>query len=333
MTPLMRPMSIGDLFDAIFRLYRANFLMFIGIAALIQIPLILLQLGLEMALGRQYANDLFEMLNGLAALGGGFTQLSDLIGGDFVTYLAISFFLGLIQIAVVQQVLNGALANAISRRYLDQPVSVVEAYQFGRNRLVALISVGLLVALLTIVVMVLLFGIYIGGLVLLFTVVSAQQGRTAIILAILGFVGLLFFLALLLLVFAFIALRFLFIPQAVVLEGLGPLAAIRRSWRLIDGSFWRVLGVVVLLQILVQLVVSIPIFVVSLVLNIVLGDPFDPLQNYVLRQSIVLLTTYMAQILVLPLQLGTYTLLYYDMRVRKEGYDMQLLAQDYGLTG
>jgi hypothetical protein len=30
---------------------------------------------------------------------------------------------------------------------------------------------------------------------------------------------------------------------------------------------------------------------------------------------------------VLPLQLAIYTLLYYDLRIRKEGYDLELMAQ------
>src|SRR3954454_5906557 len=41
--PHLRPMSIGDMLDAAFRLYRRHFLTFIGIVALLQVPMAILQ--------------------------------------------------------------------------------------------------------------------------------------------------------------------------------------------------------------------------------------------------------------------------------------------------
>ena len=48
------------------------------------------------------------------------------------------------------------------------------------------------------------------------------------------------------------------------------------------------------------------------------------LNNSVLYQSIASLVTYGVLILVLPLQFIIFTLLYYDLRIRKEGYDLEL---------
>jgi hypothetical protein len=41
--PQLRPMSIGDMLDAAFRLYRQHFLTIIGIVALLQAPMAMLQ--------------------------------------------------------------------------------------------------------------------------------------------------------------------------------------------------------------------------------------------------------------------------------------------------
>ncbi len=324
--PRLRPLGIGDLFDTIFRLYRNNFLVFIGIAALIQIPMILIQMALEVALGRQSTADLMQIINELPFFNPQTDSVTDLPIANPLLYYGLSFVLVLLQIIVVQQLLNGAMANAIARRYLGQPVSVLEAYNFGARRLSALLIVGVLVGILTIVVAVVLGGIYFGGLFLMVSVATTQSGARAAVAAILALLLMLLLLIVAVIVFAMIALRFLFVTQAVVLEDHGPLEALGRSWKLIGGSFWRVLGIVVLLMILVQIVVWIPVIIISMVLSLMLGGAADPLQNYLLRQSITLLTTYAAQILVLPISLSAYTLLYYDLRVRKEGYDLQLRA-------
>jgi len=42
-SPRLRPMSIGDMLDAAFRLYRQHFLTFIGVVALLQAPMAMLQ--------------------------------------------------------------------------------------------------------------------------------------------------------------------------------------------------------------------------------------------------------------------------------------------------
>jgi hypothetical protein len=44
-TSRLRPLGIGQLLDQAIRLYRRNFLKFIGIVAVAQIPFIVLQLG------------------------------------------------------------------------------------------------------------------------------------------------------------------------------------------------------------------------------------------------------------------------------------------------
>ena len=43
--PQLRPLGMGQLLDQALRLYRRNFLKFVGIIAVVQIPLGLLQLG------------------------------------------------------------------------------------------------------------------------------------------------------------------------------------------------------------------------------------------------------------------------------------------------
>lgn len=324
----LRPMGIGDIFDTMFRLYRNNFLIFIGIAALMQIPFVLIQLLAEIIFGQQYISSFVQLMEELAFFNPAIDSIQDLPIAGLLPYLGISLLLTLAQIVVVQQLISGALANAISQRYLDRPVSILGAYNMGSSRLISLLLVGVLVGLIASVIFVVLMGFYIGGIFLIISAVSTQ-GSGGIVAAILAFLGLLFFLLVFILLLALIAVRFLFVTQAVVIEGRGPLDALARSWRLVSGSFWRVLGIAVLLYILVQVIVIIPAVTANFALGAVFGSTSDPLGNYTLQQTILILVNYCAQILVWPLQLGAYTLIYYDLRIRKEGYDLQLLAQDY----
>jgi hypothetical protein len=55
----------------------------------------------------------------------------------------------------------------------------------------------------------------------------------------------------------------------------------------------------------------------------------DPIGDFAMQQTLTLLASYVIQILVLPISLIAFTLLYYDLRVRKEGFDLQLRTQTY----
>jgi hypothetical protein len=96
-----------------------------------------------------------------------------------------------------------------------------------------------------------------------------------------------------------------------------------RSWRLVGQAFWRSLGIVLLVYAfayVISLVVQMPLFVILTFSRLMLT-------NMVLYQALTALVTYLVLILILPLQFIIFTLMYYDLRVRKEGYDLELMAE------
>jgi len=113
--------------------------------------------------------------------------------------------------------------------------------------------------------------------------------------------------------------RLLFATQAIVLENLGGMDGLRRSWRLVRGSFWRVLGIALVLSILVGIIGTGPVYLISFLTNALPSPAFAIVINAT-AQSLI-------NIAVLPLQFAAFTLLYYDLRIRKEGFDLQLMAQ------
>jgi hypothetical protein len=317
--PTLRPMGIADILDAMFRIYRNNFLTFIGIAALAQIPLMLVQLMLDLTLGRAFSADFFSLLTELTTTSA--STWEDLPLSSIVSYVGVTLLLVLLQLVVIQQLMNGALTNAIARSYFGESTTIFGAYQLGSWRIGSLITAGLLVGLSGFVIFVVFFGLYFGTLFALSGSVGDRSGALGALASLLCVFGLFILVGLLVL---YVVVRLLFITQAIVVEGKNAVEGIRRSWGLVQGSFWRTLGGYLLLSLLLQIVLTIPVGSATFAIQLTLGDPFDPLANYTLQQILTSLVTYGAQILVLPLQLTAFTLMYYDLRVRKEGYDLEL---------
>jgi len=106
---------------------------------------------------------------------------------------------------------------------------------------------------------------------------------------------------------------------AVVLERVRPSAALGRSFGLTKGYFWRVLGLVVTLQLLITVVN------LGLTLGIrvwLLGGASTTAQ--VIAQG---LASAISGALTTPLLATAAVALYFDLRIRREAFDVQLLLQ------
>lgn len=117
-----------------------------------------------------------------------------------------------------------------------------------------------------------------------------------------------------------IDIRLLFITQAVVLEGRSARDGLSRSWDLVAGYGWRVLGVFLLLLLFSLMIVSGPEYAVTFGLRALDAPPGV--------QTIVSgVVSAVLSVLYLPIRLASTTLLYYDLRIRKEGLDLEMQAE------
>src|SRR5882757_5158035 len=116
---------------------------------------------------------------------------------------------------------------------------------------------------------------------------------------------------------------------ALVLEKQEPVAALKRSAKLVHGAWWRILGiqfVVVLLAAIVGVIVEMPF---SLIGSAVTGDEFTSLWGsgsdvgwtYLIINGVGQL---LAATLTLPVTAGVVSLLYMDQRIRRESLDIDL---------
>lgn len=109
--------------------------------------------------------------------------------------------------------------------------------------------------------------------------------------------------------------RYFAVPATVVLEGRGVFAGMRRSAELSRGFKMKVLGA---LGVTMILFVSLQLFVVGMLEML----PGPALLRFLLEQA--------WTILVYPIVAVIATLLYYDARIRKEGFDIAVMAAELG---
>lgn len=116
-----------------------------------------------------------------------------------------------------------------------------------------------------------------------------------------------------------LSVRVLFTSQTIIAEGLGPIAALRRSWDLVTYCFWRTLGFVIVIFIISWLIQFIPDAIISSVLELVV-------QDVVQQQLVVTVVNTITSVLITPFILIAFTLMYYDLRIRKEEFDLEQQA-------
>ncbi|HYY22439.1 MAG TPA: hypothetical protein VE780_11225 [Thermoleophilaceae bacterium] len=103
----------------------------------------------------------------------------------------------------------------------------------------------------------------------------------------------------------YLAVRWFFVPQAVVLERARGPGALRRSGELVQGYWWRTLGIVLL----ANLAAAIPTFV--------LGGPFASLASHYDRQVWIMVGSIVTEVVTAPFVALLSTLLYFDLRARR----------------
>jgi hypothetical protein len=286
-------MGVVDQLDAAFRLYRRNFATFLGIVAVLQVPLLVLSLLYSLLYQLPSQEALWSQLRSPQP---GALPVQPSYGQSILSLL-VSLALGLLG-ALANTLIIGALSHAVSRAYLGTPTRILDAYGYiaHRSRLVSLIVSGLLLN-------VVLFGGYFAA-----TVVGMVIPCVVCVTVPIALVGMIY-----------LSLRLLVVAQVVVLEDRGPIEALRRTWDLMQGHLLRALGLVILVGLAVYILPT------GLQYIAVLGVfflPFSPTLVIGVTSGV----AGILQIAVLPILWATYTLFYYDLRIRKEGFDLRVQA-------
>ena len=296
-----RSMSVGEWLDATFTLYRRNFALIASISAVVQIPYALLTwLLFELTGVATFVRSPFASLGAQSITQAQAQQLLN----SYLGVLVVTLGLLLLSLLIVVPLGEAATTRAVSDRYLDRPSSLLSAYRAAWGRLGALIAMILILIL-----------VYAGSLavVILFTALLAAAGAGGLgaLLAVIALIGLVPVLIM-------IYVRTVVAVPAIVLERVSGWGGLKRSWQLIGGRFWPTFGRMLLLVLITSIISG----VVSTIFQVP-GNLIAPNNSFVFEQ----VAGAIAAVFVGPITYIGVTLLYYDIRIRKEGFDIEMLAR------
>ena len=108
---------------------------------------------------------------------------------------------------------------------------------------------------------------------------------------------------------------------ALFAEGIGPVKALGRSWNLVRDNWWRTLGILIIVGILVSLIQTALAALFGGIAALLPGLSDD------IRAGLLTTVSTLVDALVGAIQPIAITMLYLDLRVRKEGLDLDQLAR------
>ncbi|MGH7665025.1 MAG: hypothetical protein ACRENI_12130 [Gemmatimonadaceae bacterium] len=223
--------------------------------------------------------------------------LSEAFGNQQLIFTVIGY--------LVFAVIDGAMVHAVSQAYLGKPMSgAAESMRAAFARVWTLLGSTLL-RWLIIVAPIMFVGVLAAVLVPLAGTATAM-----------GVAGLGFLIALPFVLHFFA--RLAVATPAIMIEGRGAIASLSRSSTLTRGSRWRVLGAFMLIF-LVFFLVAFALMLLSQLIT----------ENQIIGQII---WQFVAAFLY-PLIVAATVLIYYDLRIRTEGYDLELMAEGVGAAG
>lgn len=249
--PTLRPLSVGEILDVSFSLYRTHFGPLVMVALICTGLPFLLSLFLESA-GGMLANPLLTL----------------------VYYMIL---------VVLSSLATAATVHIVSESYLGRPLTAGEALSRSTPLLGRLILCSLLMA-------------FVVGFGLLCFLVPGIILACGLILA---------------------------FPALVLEPGLTATGALSRSWNLTRGSRGRMFGLILTMGILFY----VPFAAIGAVAALLI--PRSGVSAGALAGGIGLTTIALIGVLQLflyPLFYCVITVAYYDLRVRKEGFDLEVLA-------
>lgn len=309
----LRPLSIGDIYQGAFAAIKTNARTMFGFTAALLGVALVISVGINYAIINLALPSYINADSPYAsALGGAFGAFSQL-GGSLLQVLATVLLSGLIVVAV-------------SRSVLGRVASSKEVWERTKSKFLPLIGLNIITSIISGLMMII--GIVVFFVLLASAASTAKTDREFLQDLGVSLVGLLILMVISALVSSYLSIKFSVASPAMVLENLGVFAAIGRSWSLTRGNFWRLFGINILTAIITFMVAGIFGGIAEALgaIFIVVGSssPEDMIASLNTTYILIMVMSTIAQLLILPFTSSVNALLYIDLRMRKEGLDVEL---------
>jgi len=265
----LRPLSIGELLDRSFTLYRRYFLLFLGISGVPHIVVLALNLG------RIFYNPTLAIPrlpgHGTAPAPTGFDDLA------FWSILSLVIVVVSVVVAVLCQ---GATVVAVSEIYVGRTITIAESFERATRAFFRLLGV---VVITTVVVFVGFIFLFVPG--------------------------------------AYLFCRLLVAVPVTMMEGLPPRQSLERSFSLTKDQAGR--SFLILLLYFFLATVGSGLLYMPFLLLIMLSKHSPEIT--VIWLALGTVGQIISTVLVSPILYISSSLFYFDLRVRKEGFDLELM--------
>jgi hypothetical protein len=285
-------MRLGEILDGSFNIYRRHFGLFMRLSLI----LVWLPTAAGIYLNLRFNNSPFELLS----------LLQQNIAGSIGVFL-----LFLVVWSACSLLLKAGTIRVISDSYLGREPELGASLRFGTEKIIPLLLVAISKTLL-------LFLLYIAAAMvvgLLFFVgrmISSGLGGLMIFCGAIGAIWLV----------TWVLCAYAMTTPIVVLEDLSSsFDAFGRSWELTRGARGKVAGTIVVTWLISQFLPGMVIGAISAAIGAAGNESLQPV--FVVVSSLL-------GIVLAPILPCALTLLYYDLRVRREAFDIEVLSEQLG---
>lgn len=298
----LRPLGVGELLDGAVAAMRSHWKVMIGLSLVVALITQAIVVPIQWSMLHDVDTSVLDESDPSG------DELRDVL----VPLLGSSAVL-LVVMLLGQLVITGILTLVVSRAVLGKEMTLGQAWSGTRPLLLRLLGTSVM----TFLIPALLFAAcLVPGAVL--ALIAGEIGGALLIVGIFGGVCLA--------VYAYILLQLS--SPALILEKQTVRKALARSRKLVTGSWWRVLGITLLIGLLTAIISSI----VQLPFSLGTGfSQFGATPDSFLDSVILGVGTVISYGLTFPFSAAALVLLYIDQRMRREGLDMEL-ARAAGLV-
>ncbi|WP_329387007.1 DUF7544 domain-containing protein [Streptomyces sp. NBC_01716] len=306
----LRPLGVGEILDGAVSTLRAHWRTVLGVTIVVAV---ISQIG-DILVQRYLLPEPVD-IDPNASPAEALNQAVDALQASLLA-LAPSLFITVIGTLFTTAVLT----VVISRSVLGRGVSLSDAWAEARPRLLQLLGLTLLLPVMgaAIVAVGILPGLLIGsGAGVALTVLGGLAAAVVLI---------------------WLMVNFSLASPALMLERQGIVASMRRSAKLVKGTWWRIFGILLLTMLLtfvVSMIIAVPFSLVAMAVD---GDGVGGLFSETgpdFGWPFLIITgigTVISTSITLPISAGVSVLLYVDQRIRREALDLEL-ARAAGVSG
>jgi hypothetical protein len=320
----LRPLSFGTIIGSSFRVMRRNPAPTFGLSVLLYG---LITIVFVAVIGAVFAFSFSRVDSALDE------DQFDIVAGS-LGLIMLSFLVPVGLSVIATSILQGIISLEVARATIGERLTVRGLFRLARGKLGALVGWSMLLTAAVVVYLVIatvaslaVFAVFGAGIASTGSQTGDMLGAVLVAMLLTFLVGLAFSV-----LAAWLGTKLALVPSVIMLERATLGVAMARSFSLTRGFFWKTFGVQALIVVIVNTaanIVSIPVsFIGTIVMTLVnpLGDSETLIVTVVIMYLVLGVMAVFVGAVGLVMQSASTALIYIDIRMRKEGLDLELIS-------